>query len=116
MLESKSKIPLTVCVPSTLQVQSGDPDVRHRSHQRPVPQNPRGQTPGEQTLSLSLLKGPFTVGHAVIHMITKDNNYINKDIVLKIVHTTSIMITAERNDVVGITFRTIFPADNDKKH
>lgn len=71
VLESKSKIPLTVCVPSTLQVQSGNPDVRHRSYQCPVPQNPRGQTPGEHTLSLSLLKGLFTVGHAVIHMFNR---------------------------------------------
>lgn len=39
----------SVCVWSSLQVQSGDPDVRHCPHQRPVPQNPRGQTPGEHT-------------------------------------------------------------------
>jgi len=41
---------------------------------------------------------------------TKDDNY--KDIVLKIVlksrvHTTAIMLTAQRNDIVGITFKTI---------
>ncbi len=38
-----------VCVRLTLQVQSGDPDICHRPHQRPVPQNTRGQTPGDHT-------------------------------------------------------------------
>jgi len=54
---------------------------------------------------------------------TKDDNYDDndKDIVLKIilyvkrVHTTTITLTAQRNNIIGNTFRmTFFQLMNDK--